>query len=119
MGHFPYRLALQRSVERVIIMDSSNPATIPSTQQSQPGKPYEAIIFVPSIGEQWSDQSLEGMARKIATQLDLVAADILLEYVTFLRAEDIGTQSRPEKVKVCTIAKCKSGQSDVVPVIDL
>lgn len=76
--------------------------------------PRDAIIFVPGAGKEWSDQSLEVIARKIATALDLSAEERQLQFAPEIQYVDVDG----EKVKICTILKLQGGATPV-PIADI
>jgi pimeloyl-ACP methyl ester carboxylesterase len=75
--------------------------------------PRDAIIFLPGLGRQWNDQSLELIACKIATALDRRYG--CLRFTSEGRYDTIDGK----KAKICAISVQQDKQDKPKPVIDV
>lgn len=75
--------------------------------------PRDAIIFIPGMSREWSDQSLDLIASKIAVALDRRYGR--LRFASEGRYDTIDGK----KAKICTISMQRDSQSAPQPVIDV
>jgi len=84
-----------------------------------PDLPLDAIIFVPGLGD-WIDQSVDGIARRIAAALDRNAQTVPAQFNLKLEARDEEYAARrglDRKTRVRTIFRNDGGQD--APVLDV
>jgi hypothetical protein len=84
----------------------TEPATASETSPKR-----DAIIFIPGIGRQWNDQSLESMSNRIASAMDVKARTRQATFRSEVQFKKFGGDP---KTKVCTITRTNDREHLIV-----
>lgn len=97
------------------VADPPSKAASPPTPALAAKQPRDAIIFIPGIGTQWNDQSLENISGQIAKAIDLADAEPGARYQSEMHLVGL----RGHAVKVCTISRRATEAAPPEPAVDV